>query len=52
MAFIEVLSGAFDSDLVSDADGFVLECSQLGRRLAGQALAGIRSEGPGSARPH
>ena len=52
-AVVRYASGSFQSDLVIDADGFVVEYPQLGRRAeAPDASAeGIRAEGPGSARP-
>ncbi len=51
-AVIKYRSGSFESDLVFDADGFVLEYPQLGRRvLPAAALEDIRERGPGSVRP-
>jgi hypothetical protein len=51
-AVVRYASGSFQSDLVIDRDGFVVEYPQLGRRVAASAFAeGIRSDGPGSARP-
>jgi uncharacterized protein len=51
-AVIKYRSGSFESDLVFDEDGFVLDYPQLGRRvLARAATAGIRERGPGSVRP-
>jgi hypothetical protein len=51
-AVIKYRSGSFESDLVFDADGFVLDYPQLGRRvLPRTAETGFRERGPGSARP-
>jgi uncharacterized protein len=51
-AVVKYRSGSFESDLVFDADGFVLEYPQLGRRvLPSQPQAGIRASGPGTVRP-
>ena len=51
-AVVKYRSGSFESDLVFDADGFVLEYPQLGRRvLPGPPQAGIRARGPGTVRP-
>jgi len=51
-AVVKYRSGTFESDLVFDADGFVLEYPKLGRRVVPDRLVpGIRSDGPGSVRP-
>ncbi len=51
-AVVRYASGSFQSDLVIDADGFVVEYPQLGRRVeVGELAEGIRADGPGSARP-
>jgi hypothetical protein len=51
-AVVKYRSGSFESDLVFDADGFVLEYPQLGRRvLPGRPQTGIRARGPGTVRP-
>lgn len=51
-AIVRYRSGSFQSDLVIDRDGFVVDYPQLGRRLLPHSpTAGIRSRGPGSARP-
>jgi hypothetical protein len=51
-AVVRYASGSFQSDLVIDADGFVVEYPQLGRRVEpGRFPDGIRAAGPGSARP-
>ena len=52
-AVVRYASGSFQSNLVIDADGFVVEYPQLGRRVepAGAFAEGIREDGPGSARP-
>ena len=51
-AIVQYRSGSFQSDLKIDADGFVLEYPQLGRRVVAQPTGeGIRLAGPGSARP-
>lgn len=51
-AVVRYRSGSFQSDLLIDPDGFVVEYPQLGRRV--EATAGdpsVRAEGPGSVRP-
>ena len=51
-ARVRYRSGSFASDLTFDADGFVVDYPQLGRRVIVRApAAGIRAEGPGSVRP-
>ena len=51
-AVVRYASGSFQSDLVIDADGFVVEYPQLGRRVEpGRFPDGIRTASPGSARP-
>jgi hypothetical protein len=51
-AVIKYRSGSFESDLVFDEDGFVLEYPKLGRRVqARRPRDDIRERGPGSARP-
>jgi hypothetical protein len=51
-AVIKYRSGSFESDLVFDADGFVLDYPQLGRRVLPRAAeTEVRQRGPGSARP-
>lgn len=51
-AVVRYASGSFSSDLVIDADGFVVEYPQLGRRLEPRPVPeGIRGRGPGSVRP-
>ena len=51
-AVVRYASGSFSSDLVIDADGFVAEYPQLGRRVQAADLpSGIRASGPGSSRP-
>jgi hypothetical protein len=51
-ALIKYRSGSFESDLVFDSDGFVLEYPRLGRRvLPGTAREDLRERGPGSVRP-
>ncbi len=49
---VKYRAGSFESDLVFDAEGFVIDYPKLGRRLAtGPPQIGIRSAGPGSPRP-
>jgi len=51
-AIVRYRSGSFESDLTVDADGFVVDYPQLGRRISpGPPVDGIRAAGPGSARP-
>lgn len=51
-ATVRYSSGSFQSDLRIDADGFVVEYPQLGRRVEPADVPGeIRVRGPGSARP-
>ena len=51
-AVVRYRSGSFESDLVIDADGFVVTYPQLGRRVEpGSPTPGIRATGPGSVRP-
>lgn len=51
-AVVRYRSGSFQSDLTIDADGFVVDYPQLGRRIEPRELgAGTRAAGPGSARP-
>jgi len=51
-AVVGYASGSFGSDLVIDADGFVVEYPQLGRRVEpGRLPDGVRAAGPGSVRP-
>ncbi len=51
-AIVRYASGSFQSDLTIDADGFVVDYPQLGKRVEPGALpAGIRADGPGSVRP-
>jgi len=51
-AVVKYRSGTFESNLVFDADGFVLDYPQLGRRvIPGPPDPRIRSEGPGSTGP-
>jgi uncharacterized protein len=51
-AVVEYRSGSFRSELTVDADGFVVNYPQLGRRVEpGPVPADIRRSGPGSARP-
>ena len=50
-AVIKYRSGSFESDLVFDKDGFVLEYPQLGRRVMPRPRDDIREREPGSARP-
>ena len=51
-AVVTYRSGSFRSDLVFDRDGFVLDYPQLGRRHdPSRGHEGIRTRGPGSARP-
>lgn len=51
-AVVRYASGSFQSDLVIDARGFVVEYPQLGRRVeaAGASAEGLRADGPGSVR--
>jgi uncharacterized protein len=52
LATVRYRSGAFESVLSFDPDGFVIDYPQLGRRVApGVEAAGVRSSGPGSPRP-
>jgi hypothetical protein len=51
-ATIRYRSGSFQSDLSFDAEGFVIDYPQLGRRVRpGVETPGTRARGPGSARP-
>ena len=51
-AVMKYRSGSFESDLTFDADGFVLDYPQLGRRVrASEPVTGIRAAGPGTNRP-
>jgi hypothetical protein len=51
-AIVRYRSGSFESDLSFDADGFVIDYPQLGRRVRpGAEAPGARARGPGSARP-
>ena len=51
-AIVRYRSGSFVSDLRVDADGFVVDYPQLGRRVEPtRPRAGVRAAGPGSIRP-
>lgn len=51
-AVVRYRSGSFQSDLTIDADGFVVDYPQLGRRIRpSPPVSGVRASGPGSARP-
>jgi hypothetical protein len=51
-ALITYRSGSFRSDVTFDADGFVVDYPQLGRRIpAGGPTVEIRARGAGSVRP-
>jgi hypothetical protein len=51
-AVVKYSSGSFESELVVDHDGFVIDYPKLGRRLQLRSpIPGTRAAGSGSARP-